>query len=323
MPRASIIIPTHCRPELLPRAVESARTAGTGVEIIVVDDASTDGTAAVCRTLKHIKYIRLERNQGVAGARNVGILASTSKYVAFLDDDDLRLPGSLDLQTAELENNPEAGFVCGAMLIADQNYNLTGEVSTPGHDGGDIFWELLELAFPIMPLGVVIRKDCFQRVGLLNRRLRGVDDWDILVRIAELYPAMVMKEPVGIYRRPTPHSAQGSSAQAAQLFAAVQHQRQLFPFAARTGCSEASAPANASSYDQSGCGHAFVERGQAFAGAVVWIRLGKRSYRAATKSSAPFATACPCQGAGAAVAHGQEHLRLFARGVWSSRQTKV
>jgi hypothetical protein len=228
MPRASIIIPTHCRPQLLPRAVESARPAGTDVEIIVVDDASTDETAAVCRTLKQIKYIRLERNQGVAGARNVGILASTSKYVAFLDDDDLRLPGSLDLQTAVLENNPEAGFVCGAMLIADQDYNLTSEVSTPGHDSGDIFWELLELAFPIMPLGVVIRKDCFRRVGLLNRRLRGVDDWDILVRIAELYPAMVMKDPVGIYRRPTPHSAQGSSAQAAQLYAAVQHQRQLF-----------------------------------------------------------------------------------------------
>jgi len=228
MPGASIIIPTHNRPHLLPRAVESARAAGTDVEIIVVDDASIDETALVCRELAGIKYIRLERNQGVAGARNVGILASSSEFIAFLDDDDLRLPGSLDLQREALAADPESGLVCGAMLIADEDYRLTGEVSSPGHAGGDVFWALLELDFPMMPLGVLIRKECFLRVGLLNRRLRGIDDWDILVRIAELYPVMVMEQPVGMYRRPTPVSGQGSSAQAAQLYDAVCHQLQLF-----------------------------------------------------------------------------------------------
>src|SRR5258708_760698 len=110
MPSASIVIPTYNRPQLLRSAVESARAAGTDVEIIVVDDASTDETASVCRELSDIKYIRLERNQGVAGARNVGILASSSEFIAFLDDDDLRLPGSLDLQTAALAAAPEPGF---------------------------------------------------------------------------------------------------------------------------------------------------------------------------------------------------------------------
>src|SRR6267378_2892682 len=185
MPSVSIIIPTHNRPHLLPRAVASARAAGTDVEIIVVDDASVDETAMVCSRLAGIKYIRLERNQGVAGARNVGILASSSEFIAFLDDDDLRLPGSLDLQTAALAATPEAGFACGSMLIADQNYRLTGEISSAAHLGGDVFWQLLELDFPVMPLSVVIRKDCFLRVGLLNRHLCGIDDWDILVRIAE------------------------------------------------------------------------------------------------------------------------------------------
>jgi glycosyltransferase involved in cell wall biosynthesis len=228
MPTASIIIPTYNRPQLLPRAVESARAAGTDIEIIVVDDASQDETAAVCRILPGIRYIRLERNQGVAGARNVGVLASTSEFIAFLDDDDLRVPGSLDLQTAALAAVPEAGVVCGAMLIADQNYRLTGEISSATYPGGDVFWKLLELDFPVMPLCVVIRKDCFLRVGLLNRRLRGIDDWDILVRIAELYPVITMKEPVGIYRQPSPSSSQGSSAQSTQLYGAVRHQRQLF-----------------------------------------------------------------------------------------------
>jgi glycosyltransferase involved in cell wall biosynthesis len=227
MPKVSLIIPTHDRPQLLPRAVESARAAGTDVEIIVIDDASTDETAEVCRSLNNIKYVRVERNQGVAGARNIGIFLSTARYVAFLDDDDLRLPGSLDIQSAALEANPEAGFVCGAMIMADQAYQPTGEVVHPRHPGGDAFWELLELEFPVMPLCTLIRKECFLQVGLLNRHLSGIDDWDIFTRIAELYPVLVIETPVGIYRQPTPFSGQGSSARAAQLSRAARHQLKL------------------------------------------------------------------------------------------------
>jgi len=228
MPSVSIIIPTCNRPQLLPRAVESARAAGTDVEIIVVDDASQDETAAVCAQLPGINYIRLERSQGVAGARNLGILAGTAEFVAFLDDDDLRLPGSVDLQVSKLAAATQVGFVCGAMLIADQNYRLTGGVSSPPKVGEDAFWKLLELDFPVMPLSVVIRKQCFLSAGLLNRRISGIDDWDILVRIAELFPVMTMAEPVGIYRQPAPYSGQGSSVQSGQLARAARHQLQLF-----------------------------------------------------------------------------------------------
>jgi glycosyltransferase involved in cell wall biosynthesis len=226
MPAASIIIPTHSRPQLLPRAVESARAAGTDVEVIVVDDASTDGTAAACRELGGIRYIRLERNQGVAGARNVGILESTGKYVAFLDDDDLRLPGSLDTQAALLDANPEAGFICGAMIMADQEYQPTGEVFLP-RNSGNVFWDLLELDFPVMPLSTLIRRECFLRVGLLNQKLKGIDDWDVFTRIAEIYPVLVTDQPMGIYRQPTPSSDQGSSSQASQLLKASRHQLML------------------------------------------------------------------------------------------------
>jgi hypothetical protein len=228
MPRISVIIPTHSRPHLLPRAIASAQEAGADLEIIVVDDASSDQTAEVCRNLTGIKYVRLERNQGVAGARNVGILESSGQYIAFLDDDDLRLPGSLDLQAAALDENPEAGFICGAMIMADQNYRPTGEVVIPRSAGGDVFWELLELDFPIMGLSTLIRKDCFARIGLFKRQLDGIDDWDMFVRIAELYPAVVHKHPVGIYRQPTARSAQGSSGRAAQLMRVAKHQLTLF-----------------------------------------------------------------------------------------------
>ena len=227
MARVSIIIPTHNRPHMLPCAVESARAAGADVEIVVVDDASTDETAHVCRHLEGIKYIRLEQNQGVAGARNVGVLASSADYIALLDDDDLRVSGSLDRQVELLEADAAAGFICGAMLLSNQDGRLTGEVSAPRYPSGDVFWELLELAFPVMPLSVVIRKECFERVGLFDSGLPGLDDWDMFVRIAELYPVAVSEEPVGIYRQPTPTSGQGSSAQARHLSRAARHHLKL------------------------------------------------------------------------------------------------
>lgn len=227
MPLISVIIPTHSRPALLPGAVESARAAGSDLEIIVVDDASEDETAIVCKGLEGIRYIRLERNQGVGGARNVGILHSQGEYISFLDDDDRRLPGSLDRQAAALAANPEAGFVCGAICMADQDYQLTGETICPDPQGGDVFWKILELDFPVMGLATLIRKECFLRTGLLRQHLMGIDDWDIFTRLAELYPALVIPEPVGIYREPTPYSGQGSSSQAAQLQRAARHQPQL------------------------------------------------------------------------------------------------
>jgi glycosyltransferase involved in cell wall biosynthesis len=211
----------------LPRAVASAQAAGKDVEVIVVDDASQDETAAVCQKLSGIKYVRLDRNQGVAGARNVGIMTSSSEYIAFLDDDDLRLPGSLDLQCEVLVANPKAGFVGGGIVLVDQDYLETGEVLL-SRQTGDVFWDILELDFIVTLLSIVIRRECFLRVGLFKSHLSGIDDWDMLARVSEHYPALVLRQPVGLYRKPTSFSAQGSSAQAQQLFWSLRHQRKLF-----------------------------------------------------------------------------------------------
>ena len=229
MPGVSVIIPTFSRPRLLARAVESARAASsTPPEIIVVDDASTDETAEVCRRLPGVRYVRLERNQGVAGARNVGLLASTREYVAFLDDDDRRLPGSLDLQMAKLEENPAAGFCCGPILFADAAGRLTGEVGAPGAAVGErVFWSLLQLDYFVQPVGVVARKRAILAAGLLKQRLDGIDDWDLWVRLAELFPVVTVSEPVGVYRRPTPGSEQGSADFARDSLRLLRHQREL------------------------------------------------------------------------------------------------
>jgi glycosyltransferase involved in cell wall biosynthesis len=214
MPRSSIIIATHSRPQLLPRAVESARAAGVDVEVIVVDDASMDETADVCRALKGIKYLRVDRNQGVAGARNIGLVASQGEYISFLDDDDTRLPGSLDLQIDLLAQNPDAALVYGRALYADHEGQVSDELYPIDCPQGDIFWELLTHNF--IPCGsAVFRRSAIVSLGLLDDTIPGLDDWDLWIRIAELYPVVAVEPPVVTWRRSDVRSAQGTSDAAA------------------------------------------------------------------------------------------------------------
>ncbi|HEY6801969.1 MAG TPA: glycosyltransferase family 2 protein [Pyrinomonadaceae bacterium] len=218
MPRASIIIPTFNRPHLLPRAVESAQAAGNDVEIIVVDDASVDETAAVCASLTGIKYIRLDRNQRVAGARNAGLLASSGEYVTFLDDDDLRLADTLDEQVELLRSNPDAALVYGQAIIRDKSTEQVYPLDCPK---GDVFWQLLTQNF--IPCGsAVFRRSFVDQIGLLDSDLPGIDDWDLWIRIAELHLIIALAKPVMIWRRSNPVSAQGTSRGAEIVSRAVQ-----------------------------------------------------------------------------------------------------
>src|SRR5687768_4698192 len=210
MPSVSIIIATHSRPHLLPRAVESARLAGADVEVIVVDDASTDETAEVCGNFSDVRYLRAEHNRQVAGARNLGLLASRGEYLCFLDDDDVRLPQSLNLQIEALAAEPEAAIVYGQVLFSDQDGGIDGASQPAVCPQGDVFWELMAGNF-IHCGSVLFRRTCLDRVGLLHESTPGVDDWDLWVRLAEHYKVLAMEQPVVIFRRPTPDSGQGSS----------------------------------------------------------------------------------------------------------------
>lgn len=214
MPSVSVIIPTYNRPHLLPRAIESAFAAGTDVEVVVVDDASTDETAEVCHLLHRIKYVRLEHNQGVAGARNVGVLASSADYIALLDDDDVRLPGSLDLQLAALKES-DAALIYGQALFGGAT-DRTAHDRYPLHcPSGDVFWQLLTQNF--IPSGsVVFHRSCLLGAGMFDPSLAGIDDWDLWIRVAATNSVAALDQPVLIWRRPSPTSDQGS-ARAAEI----------------------------------------------------------------------------------------------------------
>ncbi|HEX8352373.1 MAG TPA: glycosyltransferase family 2 protein [Pyrinomonadaceae bacterium] len=228
MHKVSVIIATYNRPHLLPRAVESARGAGKDVEIVVVDDASAEATSEACRALQGIRYVRVERNQRLGGARNLGILASSGEYITFLDDDDVRLPGSLDLQVEALKADPSAGFVYGQAIFGGQDGAPTSNVFPSPCPRGDIFWELLERNF-MACASVVFRRSCLYRIGLPGATIPGIEDWDLWVRLAELYTAAAVERPVAIYRRATADSGQFTSDAAgmARRIAAAHRERWL------------------------------------------------------------------------------------------------
>lgn len=198
---------------MLQRAIESAKHAGRDVEIIVVDDASTDETQLICHGMTEIVYLRMERNVGQARARNAGIKKSTAEYIAFLDDDDLRMPKSLDAQADMLVNDEELGFVYGQVHVGDSEACLpTGEVRPHHCPTGDIFWQLVKGNFIYVP-SVMVRRRHFEAIGLFASDVLGTEDWDAWLRLAAIYRVEAVREPVAIYRDFSRRSGQTSSYQ--------------------------------------------------------------------------------------------------------------
>ncbi len=215
MPSVSVVITTHNRARLLPRAIESAQNAGPDLEVIVVDDCSTDETPDVCANIRRIRYVRLSSNQGLAAARNVGIAESRSEFIAFLDDDDLRLPGSLDKQLHALRADNAFAFCYGQVLIGDAQRQLpTGEIYPLDCPRGDLFWDLLEYNFIPMP-SVVARKSSLQRENGFNTTLHLIEDWDMWLRLSERSLVAAIAEPVAVYRKAVAESDQMCSNSAA------------------------------------------------------------------------------------------------------------
>lgn len=208
MPSVSIVITTYNRAQLLHRAVESALSAGSDLEVIVVDDCSTDETPKICANLAGIRYLRLSNNGGLANARNAGIAETSSQFVAFLDDDDLRLPGSLDGQLRAIASDSSIAFCYGPALIGDSRRQLpTGEIYPIECPHGDIYWELLENNFIPMP-SVLARKSSLLELNGFNTELNLVEDWDMWLRLSERWLVASVNEPVAIYRKAIADSLQ-------------------------------------------------------------------------------------------------------------------
>jgi len=127
MPKVSVIIPTYNRLPMLKEAVDSVLAQDfEDMELTVVDDGSTDGTAEeIKRYGGRVKLLQHSVNKGVSAARNKGILHAKGKYIAFLDSDDLWVKGKMKIQMAFLDDNPHYPL-CYNSSCERQIYRLFG-----------------------------------------------------------------------------------------------------------------------------------------------------------------------------------------------------
>lgn len=198
LPLVTTIIPTYNAAHFVVGAVASALAQTyPAVEVVVVDDGSTDDTAnRLARFGDRIRYLR-QPNQGPSAARNNGIRAAAGEIVALLDADDLWHPGKLTTQVAYLTRHPDIG------LLGTDYLNTMPDVWPPVPDppsAEELPFPVVVMKSPVAPSTVVVRKSVFDEVGLFDTGLRSAEDWELWVRIAARFRAAKLTAPLVFYR---------------------------------------------------------------------------------------------------------------------------
>ncbi len=189
-PLVSVVIPVFNGERFLREAVQSVLDQKySPLEIIVVDDGSTDGTATVARSLPEtVRYLH-QTNQGPAAARNRGIEQAQGSLIAFTDADDLWPAAKLELQLPYLIKDPEIDIVLGRI----QQVLLSEMVDGPT--------QAQETGFSVNLGSAVIRKSVFERVGLFDETMRYSEDVDWFMRAREAGAAIVTIDAVTLFYR--------------------------------------------------------------------------------------------------------------------------
>lgn len=204
-PLISVIIPTYNRKDIILESIHSVLAQEPkNYELIIVDDGSTDGTTDYLESLHlPVKILRKE-NSGVASARNMGVKNAQGEYIAFLDSDDLWLPGILKAQLKYLEKHPKIPLV-----YTNQILDIKGEkvgitrfgVMNMTHEQKSKF-DLPGFAQspPIHTSSVMIRKFIFDEIGYFNENLKIHEDTDMWNRISEKYHLGYIDKPLAVFR---------------------------------------------------------------------------------------------------------------------------
>jgi len=180
----SVIVPAYNAASFLPKAIASIDRQGYHpLEIIVVDDGSTDNTADVVRGLPSVAHYFHQENKGPAAARNLALKHATGEFIAFLDSDDEWPAGKLELQLGRLRADPRLEVVLGRIQY----------ISLPGALDLDLPFETEDRILTHVHLGSgVYRKSVFERVGLFEESLRFSEDVDWFMRAREEDISMVI-----------------------------------------------------------------------------------------------------------------------------------
>lgn len=206
-PLVSVVIPTYNRAHIVGEAIESVLSQTyENVEVIVVDDGSTDNTfESLSPLIPTIRLLRQE-NAGPSAARNRGIAAANGEFVAFLDSDDLWLPEKLARQMALMQSIPEPVPCCLcniAMRWRDKEC-LSFDVAGLNPSLPEGIWlnvaEVLATRFLLFNQGIVVRKTVLENVGGFDENLRYLEDHALALRLSLEGPWAYIREPLVVWR---------------------------------------------------------------------------------------------------------------------------
>jgi glycosyltransferase involved in cell wall biosynthesis len=202
MPKISVIIPAYNAIKYLPNSLESVfQQTFIDWEVLIINDGSTDEIEKWASEIADpkVRLVSLS-HQGVSVARNCGISLSKGEYIAFLDADDLWEATKLEKQVNYLDSHLNIGLVYTWTAFVDESGKATGRVSSSSAEG-KIWLQLLEDEVIPCVSTVMIRRDCFDCVGMFEPKLTHAEDLELWVRIAKKYPVTVIKEVLTQYRR--------------------------------------------------------------------------------------------------------------------------
>jgi len=211
-PLVSILICTHNRAELIRQTLASVLAQPYApVELIVVDDGSTDATPDVLAEFAdRLKYHRITENRGIAHARNVACRLARGDLIAFQDDDDLMPSQRIVALTNALRRIPEAVFAVGDMAVIDQHNKLTGGRWLPERRDQPRTPRLIEDAhravlwptLPVAPHTTLFRRSDGECIGWFDAAFsHAAEDKDFFARLARLGPVAYVPEVVSLVRR--------------------------------------------------------------------------------------------------------------------------
>lgn len=194
----SVIIPSYNRAGILPMAIDSVLgQTYRDIELILVDDGSTDGTEDLIRSIKdsRLRYIKLEKNGGACRARNTGIDAAKGEYLAFQDSDDRWHPDKLERQLRFLQETGADMVYCAMNRVSANGQNtqkVPREKIVNEASKSDRYKKLLEKNTMAM-VGVLCKAECAREVRF-DDALPRWQDWDWALRIFQLYEVYYQDE---------------------------------------------------------------------------------------------------------------------------------
>ncbi len=202
-PLVTCVIPCFNRPDYVRVAIDSvlAQTYQP-IEIIVVDDGSTDDTPQVLATYGDRICVIRQENAGTAAARNTGIAASHGNYLAWLDSDDAWLPNKIAAQVQVAEEHPEAAVVYTTCQAVDSGGNPPPPVETiavPPAVLRDDIMRMMVVESEVMPSSCLVRRDALDAVGWFRADYLA-EDWELHFRLARRFKFMQIDAPLTRYR---------------------------------------------------------------------------------------------------------------------------